>query len=178
MSDPVPFPGVPDALTNPKLAGLTSQYLEPNVLNVRGRLRVLATVKPKRQSTAGRVACNDDVGGLQPLLNQRLIGGNGAVQTCGKWMLRRQWIVDHVGRRAGKHKPRMRGFRIAWNLRLGNSNRDENRSPKRRQILTPRRKAAKVRTGKSSLPSESPLRLGWGCGGGLQNRARHPGRSS
>src|SRR6185436_12515093 len=56
MSEPVPFPGVPDALTNPKFAELPSQYLEPNVLNVRGNLRVLATVKPKRQSTAGLCA--------------------------------------------------------------------------------------------------------------------------
>ena len=63
MSEPVPFPGVPDALTDPKFAGLSSQYLEANVLNVRGRLRVLATVKPKRQSTAGLCAVldlNDD----------------------------------------------------------------------------------------------------------------------
>ena len=59
MSEPVPFPGVPDALTNPKFAALTSQYLEPNVINVRGQLRVLATVKPKRQSTAGLCAVLD-----------------------------------------------------------------------------------------------------------------------
>jgi hypothetical protein len=59
LSDPVPFPGVPDAMTNPKFKDLTSQYLEPNVLEVRGRLRVLATVKPKRQSTAGLCAMFD-----------------------------------------------------------------------------------------------------------------------
>jgi hypothetical protein len=59
MSEAVPFPGVPDALTNPKLTELKSQYLEPNVLNVRGQLRVLMTVKPKRQSTAGLSAVLD-----------------------------------------------------------------------------------------------------------------------
>jgi hypothetical protein len=59
LSKPVPFPGVPDAMTNPKLAGLTSQYLEPNVIEVAGRVRVLATVKPKRQSTAGLAAVFD-----------------------------------------------------------------------------------------------------------------------
>jgi len=67
MSEPVPFPGVPEALTNPKFAELPSQYLEPNVINVRGHLRVLATVKPKRQSTAGLCAVldlNDDGGKL------------------------------------------------------------------------------------------------------------------
>jgi hypothetical protein len=61
LSEPVPFPGVPDALTNPKFASLTSQYLEPNVIEVQGQLRVLATVKPKRQSTAGLSAVFDVV---------------------------------------------------------------------------------------------------------------------
>lgn len=56
MSEPVPFPGVPDAMTNPKLAELPSQYLEPNVINVRGQLRVLATVKARRRSTVGLCA--------------------------------------------------------------------------------------------------------------------------
>jgi hypothetical protein len=59
LSDPVPFPGVPDALTNPKFKELTSQYLEPNVIDVRGQLRVLMTVKPKRQSTSGLCAMLD-----------------------------------------------------------------------------------------------------------------------
>jgi hypothetical protein len=59
LSKPVPFPGVPDAMTNPKLANLTSQYLEPNVIEVAGHIRVLATVKPKRQSTAGLAAVFD-----------------------------------------------------------------------------------------------------------------------
>lgn len=65
LSEPVPFPGVPDALTNPKFAALTSQYLEPNVIDVRGKLRVLMTVKPKRQSTTGLCAVLDfeDKGG-------------------------------------------------------------------------------------------------------------------
>lgn len=65
MSEPVPFPGVPEAMTNPKFANLSSQYLEPNVIEVNGRLRVLATVKPKRQSTAGLAAVFDfeDKGG-------------------------------------------------------------------------------------------------------------------
>jgi hypothetical protein len=63
ISDPVPFPGVPDALSNPEFGELSSQYLEPNVIEVQGRLRVLAAVKPKRQSTAGLcvvLALHDD----------------------------------------------------------------------------------------------------------------------
>lgn len=65
LSNAVPFPGVPEAMTNPKFDKLTSQYLEPNVIDVRGQLRVLATVKPKRQSTAGLAAVFDfeDKGG-------------------------------------------------------------------------------------------------------------------
>ncbi|HEY1053028.1 MAG TPA: sialidase family protein [Prosthecobacter sp.] len=59
ISNPVPFPGVPDALTNPRYASLSSQYLEPNVIEVHGNLRVMATVKPKRQSTAGLAAVFD-----------------------------------------------------------------------------------------------------------------------
>jgi hypothetical protein len=65
LSEPVPFPGVPEAMTNPQYEKLSSQYLEPNVIDVRGRLRVLMTVKPKRQSTAGMCAVLDfeDKGG-------------------------------------------------------------------------------------------------------------------
>lgn len=65
LSEPVPFPGVPDAMTNPKFDKLTSQYLEPNVIEVQGKLRVMMTVKPKRQSTAGLAAVLDfeDKGG-------------------------------------------------------------------------------------------------------------------
>lgn len=59
LSEPVPFPGVPEAMTNPQFDKLSSQYLEPNVIEVRGRLRVLMTVKPKRQSTAGLAAVLD-----------------------------------------------------------------------------------------------------------------------
>jgi hypothetical protein len=59
ISEPVPFPGFPETLTAPAYAHFSSQYLEPNVIAVRGRLRVLATVKPHRQSTAGLCAVLD-----------------------------------------------------------------------------------------------------------------------
>ncbi|HWB00036.1 MAG TPA: sialidase family protein [Pirellulales bacterium] len=59
ISKPVPFAGVPDSLTDPNLTGFTSQYLEPNVIEVAGKLQVLATVKPKRQSTANLCALFD-----------------------------------------------------------------------------------------------------------------------
>jgi len=58
-SNSVPYQGVPDQLINPAFADRPSRYLEPNVLNVAGRLRVVATVKPKRQSTTGLCAVLD-----------------------------------------------------------------------------------------------------------------------
>lgn len=59
ISEPVAFPGIPEALTNAKFAGESSQYLEPNVISVGGQLRVLATVKPNHQATAGLCAVLD-----------------------------------------------------------------------------------------------------------------------
>jgi hypothetical protein len=59
ISEPVPFPGVPEAFINKKFASLPSQYLEPNVIAVGDQVRVLATVKPNRQSTAGICAVLD-----------------------------------------------------------------------------------------------------------------------
>ena len=88
MSEPVPFPGVPDAVTNPKFAALPSQYLEPNVINVRGQLRVLATVKPKRQSTAGLCAVldlNDDGQKLDLKFTQFHPMPGGQLKFCVLW---------------------------------------------------------------------------------------------
>ncbi len=59
ISNPVPFPGFPESLVNPKFAKLKSHYLECNVIEVQGRPRVLATVKPHAQSTAGLCAVFD-----------------------------------------------------------------------------------------------------------------------
>jgi hypothetical protein len=54
ISNTVPLVEIPRALVNPKFADAASysHYLEPNVIEVQGRLRVLATVKPHRQTTA------------------------------------------------------------------------------------------------------------------------------
>lgn len=59
ISEPLPFPGAPDALWNPKFAGQSDQWLEPNVVEVNGQLRVLMTVKLKRQATANLGAVLD-----------------------------------------------------------------------------------------------------------------------
>jgi hypothetical protein len=59
ISDPVPFPGAPDVLSDAKFAAQPSQYLEPNVIEVNGRLRVLAAVKIKRPTVAGLCAIFD-----------------------------------------------------------------------------------------------------------------------
>jgi hypothetical protein len=53
ISEPVAFPGVPTMMTLPEHDQLTSQYLEPNVIEVAGKLRVLCAVKFKRQAVTG-----------------------------------------------------------------------------------------------------------------------------
>ena len=59
ISNAVPFPGVPEAVVHPRFADLESHYLESNVINVKGNLRVLATVKIKSQTTANLCAVFD-----------------------------------------------------------------------------------------------------------------------
>lgn len=59
ISKPVPFFGVPQELINPKFGKPRGMYLEPNVIEVRGRLQVLLAVKPNNQSTANLVAVFD-----------------------------------------------------------------------------------------------------------------------
>jgi len=52
LSNPVPFPGVPDALTNDRFGDRRSQYLEPNVIDLYGQLRVLAIGSEARSGLA------------------------------------------------------------------------------------------------------------------------------
>ncbi|MBO9605705.1 MAG: exo-alpha-sialidase [Paenibacillaceae bacterium] len=60
MSDPVPFPGAPDEIVNAQFEDRgTSHYLEPNVIDVYGRLRLLATVKLRGQSASNWCAVLD-----------------------------------------------------------------------------------------------------------------------
>jgi hypothetical protein len=59
LSAPVKFPGAPELLWNPKFVEQPSQYLEPNVIEVNGQLRVLAAVKMKRPSVTNLCAILD-----------------------------------------------------------------------------------------------------------------------
>lgn len=61
MSNHVEFPGLPDALLNPALKGNypSQRMLEPNVILVNGRIRVLACVKPLLQATTSLAAVFD-----------------------------------------------------------------------------------------------------------------------
>jgi hypothetical protein len=54
ISNTVPLTPIPPAFANPKFSKSTNGdlYLEPNVIEMNGRIRVLATVKPSRQTTA------------------------------------------------------------------------------------------------------------------------------
>lgn len=51
ISNPVPFPGIPESLGNAKFTERGSWYLECNVVDVRGNLRILNTVKAFGQTT-------------------------------------------------------------------------------------------------------------------------------
>lgn len=59
ISEPVKFPGAPKEMFDAKFATQSDQYLEPNVIEVNGHLRVLSTVKIKRQTTGNVCAVLD-----------------------------------------------------------------------------------------------------------------------
>lgn len=59
ISEAVKFPGAPPEMFDAKFATQSDQYLEPNVIEVNGRLRVLSTVKIKRQTTGNVCAVLD-----------------------------------------------------------------------------------------------------------------------
>jgi hypothetical protein len=53
ISEPVTFPGAPEGTYDPKFASQPDQFLEANVIEVQGRLRLLAATKIKRPTVAG-----------------------------------------------------------------------------------------------------------------------------
>ncbi len=59
ISNSVPRPEIPEKLINSRFAYLPHKYLEPNVIDVYGKLRVMMAVKPAKQSTAGLGAILD-----------------------------------------------------------------------------------------------------------------------
>jgi hypothetical protein len=85
ISEPVPFPGAPAGLFNPQFAEHTSQYLEPNVIEVQGRLRVLTTVKLKHSTVAGLCGvldAADDETGLSLKFNHFSAMPGGQLKFC------------------------------------------------------------------------------------------------
>lgn len=59
ISNGVPFSGIPPLLSNPAYANLDDRHLEPNLIDLRGKLRVISSMKPDRQATANLVALFD-----------------------------------------------------------------------------------------------------------------------
>ncbi|WP_395745237.1 hypothetical protein [Prosthecobacter sp.] len=53
ISEPVTYPGTPEGLYDPKFTSMPDQFLEANVIEVQGRLRLLAVTKIKRPTVAG-----------------------------------------------------------------------------------------------------------------------------
>ncbi len=81
MSDPLPFPGAPEGLYDPAFVAQPDQYLEPNVLEVKGRLRLLLATKLKRPTVTGIcsvVDASDKEGKLELKFNhfQAMPGGH------------------------------------------------------------------------------------------------------
>ncbi len=58
LSDRISYPAVPQELINPEI-GSRSHALEPNVIELNGRIRVISCTKPEGQSTAGLAAVYD-----------------------------------------------------------------------------------------------------------------------
>jgi hypothetical protein len=58
-SSSVAFPGMPEALSNPRFAKLNNRILEPSLIDVAGRLRVIASVKVNNQTTTNLGAVFD-----------------------------------------------------------------------------------------------------------------------
>lgn len=90
ISNFVPFPGLPESLLNPKMTGSypSNPMLEPNVLNVNGRLRVLSAVKPPLQATTNLAAVfdiADDGEKLELSFTQFHPMPGGQVKFCVVW---------------------------------------------------------------------------------------------
>lgn len=88
LSNAIPFPGVPDMLLHSRFRNLAHRYLEPNVIDVYGKLRVLATVKPQKQTTTGLAAVfdiSDDEQGLRLEFVQYHPMPGGQLKFCVIW---------------------------------------------------------------------------------------------
>ena len=59
MSEPLWYPPISETLVNPAFAKEPSQCIEPNVISLHGKLRILLATKPGRQTTAGLAAVVD-----------------------------------------------------------------------------------------------------------------------
>lgn len=90
LSNTVPHTPIPKELVNPRFASLSNGdlYLEPNVIEVAGKLRVLATVKPSRQTTANLgvvLDLEDKDGKLALSFSQYVPLPGGQLKYCVIW---------------------------------------------------------------------------------------------
>jgi hypothetical protein len=81
---------IPKAFVNEKFADLAKNdlYLEPNVIDVNGKLRVLATVKPRRQTSANiavQMDLTDSNGKLELKFTQYFAMPGGQLKFCVIW---------------------------------------------------------------------------------------------
>ena len=90
ISNTVPLTPIPASFANPKFSKSTNGdlYLEPNVIELNGKIRVLATVKPSRQTTAniGVVLDLTDTGkDLELKFTQYFAMPGGQLKYCVIW---------------------------------------------------------------------------------------------
>nr|WP_127586361.1 sialate O-acetylesterase [Paenibacillus koleovorans] len=88
MSNPVPFPEETKLLVNERFEAPHNHYLEPNVIDVNGHLRVLVTVKLCKQSTANICAVldvSDDGANLEASFTQYAFMPGGQLKFCVIW---------------------------------------------------------------------------------------------
>lgn len=88
MSNPAAFPGQAEVLENARFMESSSHYLEPNMIDVNGQLRVLVTVKLRGQSTANVCAVldvTDDGSQLATTFTQYSYMPGGQLKFCVIW---------------------------------------------------------------------------------------------
>ncbi|MEK3722630.1 hypothetical protein [Paenibacillus sp. FSL H8-0034] len=88
MSNPVPFPGNTEALVNVRFEEPYDHYLEPNVIDVNGQIRMLVTVKLRKQSTANVCAVldvSDEGNKLSAAFTQYAFMPGGQLKFCVIW---------------------------------------------------------------------------------------------
>lgn len=83
MSNPVPYPGMPDVIKDPDNRGSFGKWLEPNVVNVYGKLRVICAVR--KTGICGVFDLDDEADELRLKFRQYHPMPGGQLKFCIIW---------------------------------------------------------------------------------------------